>query len=347
MRYVELPLHTGRAPRWLFSMMVKLARAISFYIIDEYGKQALLQKLSSPLWFQAFALAIGFDWHSSGTTTTSVAALREALNSTNELYVAGGKGKKALSTPEEIIKGAELLGISNAEYLVKASRLISKIDNSLIQDGYSLYHHAFIFSSSSFVVIQQGMKAKERLARRYHWQKPISFFSGEQAIIGFKESKALNLVGKEKKALYKAMLDLAKDGLKKEASFPFRHGILPVDLSKRDYEIFRRIKEYSPSSFEELVMFKGLGKKRIRALALLSSLIYGIPLDWKDPVKYSFAHGGKDGIPYPVDREGYRASIRFLEEAISSSKLEQRIKRRALKRLYLSVFASKSQTTLR
>ncbi|MCZ7395591.1 MAG: DUF763 domain-containing protein [Candidatus Methanoperedens sp.] len=79
--------------------------------------------------------------------------------------------------------------------------------------------------------------------------------------------------------------------------------------------------ELQPSSYEELVSLGGMGPKKIRALALISDLVYGSAPSWRDPVKYSFTHGGKDGFPYPVDREVYDNSIQVLRESLDSASL--------------------------
>ena len=315
MRYAELPLHYGKAPRWLFKRMVKLSKLIAEWIIEEYGEDEFVKRMADPFFFQAFALVVGFDWHSSGTTTTLTGALRFALSDL-PVGIAGGKGKTAIKTPELIENEGERIGINfnRVEFLKKVSRLTAKVDSACIQDGYALYHHVVLFSKSSYAVIQQGMKVSKRKARRYHWLNPQQFLL-EHDIIGIRERKVLNLTGKNNEEVRKAMVDLARD-----LRFPSRHEILAIDLTKRDIEFFKAVKEYSPSSFEELLLFKGMGQKRLRALALISNLIYGNELDWNDPVKYAFAHGGKDGIPFPVDVEVYDKNIRLLEDILRSNK---------------------------
>ncbi len=326
MRYAELPLHYGKAPRWLFSRMVDLSRLIAEWIIEEYGEDEFIRRMADPFFFQSFALVVGFDWHSSGTTTTLTGALRLSLRDL-PIGIAGGKGKTAIKTPELIKKEGEKINLNSnkVEFLKRASRLTAKVDNACIQDGYTLYHHVVLFSKRSYAVIQQGMKVSERKARRYHWLNPQQFLL-EHDIVGIKEKKVLNLIGKNNEEVRKAMVDLAKD-----LRLPSRHEILPLDLSKRDIEFFKAIKEYNPSSFEEMILFKGMGQKRLRALALISNLVYGNELDWHDPVKYAFAHGGKDGIPFPVDVGMYDKNIALLREALENKKGKYVLK--ALKRL--------------
>ncbi|MGB9719062.1 MAG: DUF763 domain-containing protein [Candidatus Anstonellales archaeon] len=332
MQTIDLPLHPGQCPRWLFERMVKLAREISKVIVLEYGTSEFIRRLSMPLWFQSLSCVLGFDWHSSGTTTTTTAALKIALEDVDGIAGAGGKGKTGLKTPQEIEEKGERMGLSSAkaEELVKASRLTAKVDSSCIQDGYSIYHHAFFFDENgNFAVIQQGMK--EEWARRYHWNTSNNFLEGNESIIGFYEKDVLNMTGKEAREGRNASLDVLKEG--EYLKMPARHEIFPEDFSKREREFFNKLREFDPKNYEELLLFKGMGGKKVRALALIANLIYGVELDWKDPVKYSFAHGGKDGIPYPVDKPNYDESIGFLKEAVEKAEIGERERLGAMRRL--------------
>ncbi len=332
MQTIDLPLHSGQCPRWLFGRMVRLAKEISKVIIFEYGSAEFIRRLSMPLWFQSFSCILGFDWHSSGTTTTTTAALKIAVEETEGIAGAGGKGKTGLKTPQEIEEKSEKMGISSwkAEELIRASRLTAKVDSSCIQDGYSIYHHAFFFDEKgNFAVIQQGMKGE--WARRYHWNTSDNFLEGNESIMGIYEREVLNMTGKKAREARKASLDAVKEG--EYLRMPARHGVFPEDLSRRDVEFLNRVREFDPKDYEEFLLFRGMGAKRIRALALIANLIYGAELDWKDPVKYSFAHGGKDGIPYPVDKPNYDESIEFLKEAVEKAEIGKDEKIRAMRRL--------------
>jgi hypothetical protein len=352
----ELPLHSGKAPPWLFKRMVKLSRAVVDYIVFEYSEEELLRRLASPFWFQAFACALGFDWHSSGTTTTTTGALKLALSPEEHgIALAGGKGKTSRRAPEEIAQLSETLGLASqrAEELIRASRLSAKVDNACVQDGYTLYHHAFIFTQrGEWCVVQQGMH--ERYARRYHWLsegvksftcEPHSGIASER-----REQQVLNLVAKQSEEVRKASVDLVKDNplrLRKylkgqltladfsssTLAMPARHAVLRVDISEKGWQALAKAYEIQPSNYEELVALRGLGAKTLRALALLSELLFGAECDWQDPVKYSFAHGGKDGFPYPVDRENYDRSISLLKEALEEAKLGKKEKYHAIARL--------------
>ncbi|MGE4358122.1 MAG: DUF763 domain-containing protein [Candidatus Omnitrophota bacterium] len=169
-----LPLHYGKAPAWLFNRMKILAREIILIMVKEFGSEEVLCRLSDPFWFQAFGCVLGFDWHSSGLTTTVCGALKEGLRDISRetgIFVCGGKGAISRKTPQEIreIAGKRLIQTSPDE-LIYASRMSAKVDSTALQDGYQIYHHSFIFTRQGrWCVIQQGMNVDTRWARRYHW----------------------------------------------------------------------------------------------------------------------------------------------------------------------------------
>jgi hypothetical protein len=242
------------------------------------------------------------------------------------------------------------------------------VDNALVQDGYQLYHHAFFFSEEGkWAVVQQGMN--QDFARRYHWlsddirsfvETPHSAICSQR-----REAAVLDLTALESRENREATLDLVKDGPNHLRSaqrslldFPFslasspqlassrqtvappelvmpaRHELLAsLDLDEGGRRALQMAYELQPESYEELVALRGLGPRRIRALSLISELIYGAAPSWRDPARFSFAHGGKDGTPFPVDRETYEASIRWLHEAVEGAALAKREKYEAIKRL--------------
>ncbi len=340
---VYLPLHHGTCPPWLFGRMKKIVGEIGSIIIDDYGVNELLRRLSSPMFFQALGCLAGFDWHSSGLTTTLCGALREGFKEKGlPIAICGGKGKSSLKTPEEIAIKAEDFGLSTAKTdgLIRASKLSARVDNNCIQDGYVLYHHVFMFDERGrWCVVQQGMNERNSYARRYHWYDSERFVEQpNECIVGIKQTDVLNLVSRESKDVRDTSLNIVREDIHRliestklfcETVFPKRHIILKQDLSKRDWEVLKKAYELQPESYEELICLKGMGAKKLRALALLSKIIYGKEADWKDPVKYSFAHGGKDGIPYPVDKNLYDDSIAFLRRVAEKSSLDKR----ALKKL--------------
>ena len=353
---VNLPLHGGHPPRWLFKRMVELSGAISSVIIEEYSLNEFLNRLSNPYWFQAFSCVLGFDWHSSGTTTTTLGALRASLDMEEHgIYLSGGKGGKSRQTPKGIAHAGEIFNLKTkrVEKLIETSRLSAKIDNSCIQDGYTLYqHNFFITEKGDWAVIQQGMNSKTQYARRYHWlgsevddllNDPHSGISCDEVT-----PNTLNMPSKESKQAQRISVDLINDNpshlrqyfkrkenqtLLEDFEMPKRHAILDMDLSDEEFDVLNRAYQIQPENYEELILLNGIGPKKIRALALISDLVYGEAASWRDPVKYSFTHGGKDGFPYPVDREVYDNSINTIKDALDQARIKKDEKLKAIKRL--------------
>ena len=346
----NLPLHYGKVPRWLFSRMTGLAREITIAIVGEFGAEEMLRRLSHPYWFQAFGCILGYDWHSSGVTTTLCGALKEGIKGLEPelgLFVAGGKGGTSRRTPQELEAWGDLLSLEPAP-LIYASRMSAKVDSAAIQDGYQLYHHVFIFTrSGSWAVVQQGMNEANRYARRYHWLgEAVSSFVNEphSAILSQAMGQALNLVASESEPARSTIAGIAVSqkpelivaDLKriKTLNLPPGHYLSTSDLHPDSLsKILLSTYERQPRDFEELLGLKGVGPRTIRALSLISELVYGVAPSYRDPARYSFAHGGKDGIPYPVDRKTYDQSIELLSKAINKSKLGLEEKREALGRL--------------
>ncbi|MBI3035575.1 DUF763 domain-containing protein [Candidatus Woesearchaeota archaeon] len=352
----NLPLHTGKAPRWLFKRMVRLGRAISEVIIEEYGKEEFLSRLTNPFFFQSFANVLAWDWHSSGATPVLCGALKEAKLHELGIIITGGKGSASRKTPKEIEEFGEKLNLSTSriEKLKYSSKIIAKVDNSLVQDGYSLYTHSFIFlgDGRKYIVIQQGLNYLNRYARRYHWiSDNIDSFVIEphSAICGYKkEENVLDMTSRDSSETQKVCVDLVKNNpkhLEKYIKNPiqrtlinFEHFTMPshhfiMDIHKRNLETLRKAHEIQPQNYEELVAIGGIGTKTIRSLALIADLIYGAKASWKDPVKYTFAHGGKDGVPRPVERELMDSNAEILKHAIKDAKLGNKEKLGAVRRL--------------
>jgi len=347
--FAHLPLHGGRAPAWLFQRMIKLSRAILEIMLSEYPPSEFLRRISDPFWFQSLGNVLGFDWHSSGITTTTTGALKEAIISlnTNLIFAAGGKGKAAISTPLQIEKIAENFGFNPAPF-IKASRLSAKVDSVLLQDGYKLYHHTIFFTpDGTWAVIQQGMKESTSYARRYHWisNNINSYFNEPHSGISAqkKESIVLNLTSSYSKENRQLLVELSKEKpekIEREVervkilSLPKRHALLASDIHPKNLRRAMLLAyERLPSNLEELLEIRGVGAKYIRALSLVSDLIFGAPVSFEDPAVFSFAHGGKDGTPYPVDRKVYDGTIEILERAIKKAKIGERDKINALKKL--------------
>jgi len=342
-----LPLHGGKVPRWLFSKMKELSMALMEAMLIEYSPEEILKHLSDPFWFQSLGCVLGFDWHSSGVTTTTMGALKEAFKDLNAgIYVCGGKGKASLATPEEIRNIGYRTGIE-VEPLIYTSRITAKVDNTAVQDGYSIYHHTIVFTTSGdWCVIQQGMNEENGMARRYHWvSKEALDFVNEphKGIISDGFTKPLNMVSKESEESREISTEIASlypektiGELKKirELVLPERHLILLSDINiRRLIKPLELAFDRQPENFENLLGIRGVGPATIRALALIGELLYGKHPSFKDPARYSFAHGGKDGIPYPVDRENYQRSINFLREAVSCARIGEKERLKALQRL--------------
>jgi len=357
--------------------MKRLAKAILEIMVEVFGPDKVVERLSNPLWFQAFNNVIGMDWDSSGSTTVTTGILKEITWKNPELgiLVLGGKGRKARSVPEEIPLAVETLGLktSVSEFLVKASRLVAKIDSAMLQDGYQLYHHSLIVSENGvWAIIQQGMNVEKKMARRYHWFQNTSFYDDpHKAVAGERHGLVLNLVASESRGARSTILDLARENpynvvneysrviniLKGQRDIytyitPTKTGVVRIRMDKRIivYEPLplpgdllrklRRIYEVSPSNMDELLLIKNVGPKTLRALALISDLIYNEPPSTRDPVntpydpfKYAYAIGGKDGVPYPVRRKDAEEIILTLEDIINKARIGEKEKSRALKKL--------------
>lgn len=344
-----LPLHYGKAPAWLFQRMKELAREISLVIIDEFGSLEMLRRLSDPFWFQSFGCVLGFDWHSSGLTTTVCGALKEGMRGTegdSGLFIAGGKGRVSRRTPTEIRESCDRFS-TEARDLVYASRMTAKVDSAALQDGYQLYHHAFFFTrEGSWCVVQQGMNEHTRYARRYHWMgHGLESFVCEPhaAVCCNNRGRVLNMVARESEGARQTATRLFSEHPERIISevqrlrkleLPRKHEVILGGQGANWLRgVLERVHEQQPANFEALLSIRGVGQKTVRSLALISELIYGVEPSFRDPAKFSFAHGGKDGHPYPVDRENYDRSIEVLHRALSAAKIGRGEKLRAMKRL--------------
>jgi hypothetical protein len=345
----SLPLHTGRAPPWLFGRMVRLARAILAHLVAEYGPEEVLRRLADPFWFQALGCVLGFDWHSSGVTTTVCGALKEAVRDRQAdfgLYVAGGKGATSRKTPAEILAACDALSLE-PEPLVGASRLAAKVDNTAVQDGHQLYHHCLVFTArGSWCVVQQGMSDATRTARRYHWlSEGLASFVDEPhaAVCCDARGAALNMVATESAAARAAVTELAAQPPHELLSLfervpslfmPKRHPVALADVDPgRLHKVLLATYEQPPEDFAALLGTPGLGPKSLRALALTAEVIYGTRASARDPARFAFAHGGKDGTPYAVDRAAYEVTIEVLNRALDRAQLDHSERVAALRRL--------------
>lgn len=386
-RVAHLPLHTGKAPPWLFKRMTRLAGAVTMAIVEEFGPAEMLRRLSDPWWFQAFGCVLGFDWHSSGVTTVTCGALKEAAKTLGKdlgILVAGGKGGTSRKTPQEISDAADRLAITSGDRLVYASRMSAKVDSAAVQDGFGLYHHSFFFTpDGQWCVVQQGMDEQSGWARRYHWlAESVEDFVCEphaavedladrpdKGQVAERQLTLLNMVAEEADANRQASAALVREPsawllgeierLTEGPTLfaPARHPVLSLDVNeKRLKNILVQAHERHPQDFETLLGLPDVGPATIRSLSLLAEIIFQAPPSHRDPAKrrdaaaggaeqsdsgadprrwadYSHAHGGKDGTPFPVDRDTYDRNIAVLTDAVRRAQLGQNDKVDALRRL--------------
>ncbi|MHA1357915.1 MAG: DUF763 domain-containing protein [Candidatus Helarchaeota archaeon] len=353
-----LKLHGGSAPWWLLKRMKPLAKCIFGVIVEEFGPSTILRRLADPVWFQALAMVLGFDWNSSGCTTTTCGVLKSILNLEDHgVQVCGGKGRTSRETPKELSNLQNRVDQS-IDALIYASKMVAKIDNTAIQDGYQLYHHCFIVSQKEWMVVQQGMNKGNNMSRRYHWHSEglQSFIENppENIISEEKHENVLDMTSNVSDDTRAVSVDLVNDGptkIMKEYNLLTTYSktsllnwIRPTGekvpiihyelLPKRmNWNTVRRIYEYQPQNYEELLSIRGVGPATVRGLALVSELIYNAVPSWKDPVKFSFAYGGKDGVPFPVNQRAMDESILILETAIQDAKMGVKDKLHAIRRL--------------
>ena len=343
----DLPLHYGAVPKWLAERMAKLGLAITESIITEYGQNEFLRRLSDPFWFQSFGAVMGMDWHSSGITTSVMGALKRSINPLSKelgIYICGGKGKYSKQTPGELLVIADNTGLNGNE-LVRCSKLSAKVDNTAVQDGFQLYTHNFILSSSGeWTVVQQGMRVEDKTARRYHWHSQnIRSFVEEPhtGICGINQGNILNLTAIEANTAREGIMNISGEdptqiiSTFQQLKMPSHHEVRLEDVNlKRLGSTLWLAHEQQPQNFEELLLLKGVGPRTIQSLALVSEVIHGSPVRFKDPARFSFAHGGKDGHPFPVPTKVYDETIHVLQNAVEKAKIGTTDKAQAIKKLH-------------
>ena len=404
--HADLPLHIGTVPKWLADRMMVLGSLIVESLVDNYGTDEVLVRLSDPLWFQSLGAVMGMDWHSSGITTSVMYALKRGLNPKAKdlgIYVCGGRGKYSRLTPDELLAIGEKEGLDGNK-LVNNSRLCAKIDNNAVQDGFQLDQHNFILSKTgNWTVVQQGMNGETKTARRYHWCSSglRSFVENPHTgVVGQNQGKIINLTDKDAKSTRNNILEMSKESTEKVLKeivqigkpanemillsggkvqtiknerqgtlfpeleeqglfmndnqkffsagrniiMPTHHEVLEEDVDlKRLGAVLATAYENQPENFEELMLTKGLGPRTLQSLTLVSEVIYGTPSRFTDPARYSFAHGGKDGHPFPVPLKIYDETIHILRDSIEKSKLGFKEKSDCIKRLHLTALNIEKQ----
>ncbi|NOJ47265.1 DUF763 domain-containing protein [Bradyrhizobium archetypum] len=356
----DLPLHGGRVPAWLGVRMSSLGTIITQAIVHHYGRDEFLRRLSQPFWFQSFGAVMGMDWHSSGITTSVIGALKRGLKPLEGelgIHVCGGRGQHSRKTPDELRLLGERTGF-DAPRLVRASRLVAKVDSAAVQDGFDLYLHGFfVTDDGKWTVVQQGMNGDKRQARRYHWHsEQLESFVDEphSAIDGPAQGEIVNLTDHRAAPSRAAQLDLlsemgpdrivselaAIDG-KQPAQAMLPHLVMPSHHDVRSSDVFSRrlhgtlaaAAERGPIDFPELLLTPGVGLRTVRSLAMVAEVVHGAPYRFADPARFSLAHGGKDRHPYPVPLKVYDETIRVLKSAVQNAKLGRDEEMQALKRL--------------
>ena len=361
----DLPLHGGHVPKWLADRMTRLGAVISEAIVHHYGRDELLRRLAHPFWFQSFGAVMGMDWHSSGITTSVIGALKRGLAPLERelgIHVCGGRGKHSRQTPHELVAIGERVGFDGAA-LAKASRLVAKVDSAAVQDGFALYLHGFVVTDDGhWVVVQQGMNEEVRQARRYHWlSEGLESFVDEPhaAIEGPPLGEIVNLTDRRAQASRRGQLELlsslGSDGITGELSklepaagravpaaqlllphlaLPAHHDVRPSDvLLRRLHGSLAAAADRAPSDYSELLLVPGVGARTVRALAAVAEVVHGAPCRFTDPARFSFAHGGKDGHPFPVPLRAYDQTIQVLKAAVANAKLGREEELAALRRL--------------
>ena len=343
--YADLPLHYGTVPAWLAQRMCLLGGAIVEAIVMEYGRAALLQRLSDPFWFQSLGCVLGMDWHSSGITTSVMNALKRAINKRSSelgIFVCGGRGRASRQTPNELLSVAERTGL-DGHALVHHSRLSAKVDNCAVQDGFQLYLHTFVVTKDGdWAVIQQGMNPNERMARRYHWlSTTLRSFTEEPhtSVCGENQGLILNLTDPHASPTKQGIIELTKakpDNLMRDISviLPSHHEVRPEDVNtKRLGAALLLAHEKGVKDFETLLTLEGVGPRTLQSLTLVSEVIHGTPSRFSDPARFSFAHGGKDGHPFPVPTKVYDETIEIFDKALHKAKLGEKERSDALRNL--------------
>ena len=342
----DLPLHGGRVPAWLAERMARLGRVLTEAIILEYGRDEFLRRLAHPFWFQSFGAVMGMDWHSSGITTSVLGALKRGLRDVEwelGLHVCGGRGRHSRKTPSELLALGERLGLDGAQ-LATTSRLTAKVDSAAVQDGFQLYLHSFVLADDGkWTVVQQGMSDALGQARRYHWlsERVRSFVDEPHAAIeGEPHGTVLNLTDHRalpSQAAQLALVAAGPDAVLRELprlQLPSHHEVRASDVVLRRLAgTLAAAAERAPRDFAELLLTPGLGARTVQALALCAEVIHGAPCRFTDPARFSVAHGGKDGHPFPVPLRVYDRTLAVLRHAVGQAKLGNEDRLAALRRL--------------
>ena len=344
----DLPLHGGRVPRWLASRMASLGRVLVEALVLEYGRSEVLRRLADPFWFQSLGCVMGMDWHSSGITTSVLGALKRGLAPVEAelgLHVCGGRGRHSRRTPDELMALGERISL-DAPALVRASRLVAKVDSAAVQDGFDLYLHSFVVTDDGqWAVVQQGMNPEKRQARRYHWlweragsfvEEPHNAIAGQPSPLPIVNLTDRSAAEARAQTVALSVSDPAGvvASVERVLTMPSHHDVRAENLDLRRLGAALQVAaRLGPSSFPELLLTPHIGKRTLLALALVAEVLHGAPSRFADPARFAFAHGGKDGHPFPVPLKIYDETLRVLRRAVDCAKMDQRDRLMALRRL--------------
>lgn len=331
---------------WLAERMARLGAAITETIVHDYGTSAFLSRLSDPFWFQAFGAVMGMDWHSSGITTSVMGALKRGLASRADelgIYICGGRGRFSRNTPHELRTLAGRRGF-DGDALVRTSRLVARVDNNAIADGFQIYLHSFVVTADGeWAVVQQGLNDDSGLARRYHWHSAqVQDFVADPhtGIVGENRGVIMNLVDAQAGPVQTALLDIAHETPEKTMRtarylrMPDNHKVFARDVDlKRLGAVLAVAYERDLHDFAELLLLENLGPRTLQSLALVAEVAHGAPSRFSDPARFSFAHGGKDRRPFPVPLKTYDASLNFLRTSLDAAKVGDQDKLEGFRRL--------------
>jgi hypothetical protein len=359
----DLPLHSGQVPHWLAARMARLGRVVVETIVHHYGRDEFLRRLAHPFWFQCFGAVMGMDWHSSGITTSVMGALKRGLAPVERelgIHICGGRGRHSRNTPAELVAVGEMVGI-DGDQLARTSRLVAKVDSAAVQDGFDLYLHSFVVTDDgAWTIVQQGMNVERRQARRYHWlseglhsfvDQPHAAIEGpnQGEIVNLTDHRAadaraceVELVHGDPDRVLTALHRLrdradstsANGGMPPLLRMPVHHDVRLSDVLLRRLRATLAVAaDCGPQNFAELLLVPGVGARTIFALAMVSEVVHGAPCRFSDPARFSMAHGGKDGHPFPVPLKVYDETISVMRTAVDRAKLGNDDKLAAIRRL--------------
>jgi len=340
----DLPLHSGQVPHWLAARMARLGRVVVEAIVHHYGRDEFLRRLAHPFWFQSFGAVMGMDWHSSGITTSVMGALKRGLGPVERelgIHICGGRGRHSRNTPAELVAVGEQAGL-DGDRLARTSRLVAKVDSAAVQDGFDLYLHSFVVTDDgAWTIVQQGMNVARRQARRYHWlSEGLQSFVDQPhaAIEGPNQGEIVNLTDHRAADVHACEVDLVhgdpdrvlaalhrlrdSGGAVPHLSMPAHHDVRLSDVLLRRLRATLAVAaDCGPQDFADLLLVPGVGARTIFALAMVSEVVHGAPCRFSDPARFSLAHGGKDGHPFPVSLRVYDETIRVMRSAVDRARL--------------------------